>query len=62
MSTKIPSKLVNGCIPQGQDCPFKTECGYSSCKHMGKTHPCDFSCAAARAYDMINVTKGTILS
>lgn len=51
--------LVNGNIPKGQECPFKEECALkANCMHMGKEHPCDFSCAAARAYASIKRNKG----
>ncbi len=49
------SKLINGRIPVGSDCPFATECAIKEegdCKHKGVRHPVDFSCATARGFDM----------
>lgn len=50
------SQLTNGKIPQGQDCPFTSECSFKAfgaCGHKGVTHPCDYSCATARGFDML---------
>jgi hypothetical protein len=48
------SQLVAGKIPAQTECPFLVECGMSErCHHQGKEHPVAFSCATARAYDMI---------
>jgi hypothetical protein len=50
------SQLTNGKIPQGQDCPFASECSFKAfgtCGHKGVNHPCDYSCATARGFDMI---------
>lgn len=49
------SLLVNGCIPAGQDCPFREGCTFAAqkqCNHTGEKHPVAFSCATARALDM----------
>jgi hypothetical protein len=54
----VPSKLVNGCIPAHTICPFKDSCGLAmSCHHMGLEHTVEFSCASARAGDLIERTK-----
>lgn len=54
----VPSKLVNGCIPAHTICPFKASCGLAmSCHHMGLDHTIEFSCASARAGDLIERTK-----
>lgn len=51
MSNRV-SLLVAGNIPANQECPFKDKCSLaSSCKHKGKDHPCDYSCAMARLFD-----------
>ena len=50
------SKLINGRIPEGTECPFKEQCEFAQnkkCYHRGKDHKCDFSCATARAFDII---------
>lgn len=48
------TKLVEGRIPVGSVCPFKDKCEIgSSCYHTGKFHRMPFSCATARAYDLI---------
>lgn len=50
------SKLKLGLIPQGSDCPFKDRCVQKAqgvCKHKGEAHPCAFSCALARLFDMV---------
>jgi hypothetical protein len=49
------SLLVLGNIPKGTECPFRAKCGFAqddTCNHRGKDHPCDYSCAAARAFDI----------
>jgi len=55
-------KLVEGKIPAYTECHFKNQCPMSadgSCKHRGKAHNVDFSCGAARAFDigLINVPE-----
>jgi len=57
--------LVNGLILKGDECPFKEHCGIAqmgSCHHKGVDHPCDFSCASARGFNMIlvRVREGAI--
>jgi hypothetical protein len=50
------SKLKLGLIPKGTECPFKDQCGIQQagdCKHKGVLHSCDFSCASARGFDLI---------
>jgi hypothetical protein len=50
------SRLVAGKVPKGQFCPFKGRCTSwenDVCHHQGESHPCDFSCATARAFDLI---------
>lgn len=50
------SKLVDGKIPVGIECPFRAECPiakHSACHHRGKEHDKMFSCGAARAFDLI---------
>jgi len=44
----------DGKIPAHTVCPFREKCGLvDGCHHKGETHAVDFSCAAARAFDMI---------
>jgi hypothetical protein len=50
------SRLIAGKVPQGQLCPFRGRCSTweaEQCHHKGVKHPCDFSCATARAFDLI---------
>ena len=49
-------KLIKGKIPKGSECPWKNKCKIAiggSCHHQGKNHPCDFSCATARGFQMM---------
>ena len=51
----MKTKLVDGRIPAYTTCPFKDQCEMShNCYHLGKKHDRPFSCAAARAFDMIS--------
>lgn len=53
---KRPSLLVTGLVPAGAVCPFTDKCGVRSdgnCKHKGAQHEVAFSCALARAYDLL---------
>ena len=52
---KKDGQLVNGRIPAGQECPFTSMCSLKAanqCDHKGISHTVDFSCGAARAYDI----------
>jgi len=52
------SLLVDGNIPIGKECPFRKQCTVvATCKHLGKFHKVEFSCATARAYDMFTELK-----
>ena len=54
---KKPSKLVNGLIPAKTECPFRADqtCPMSrTYGHRGEEHPQDFSCGAARFWDMMH--------
>lgn len=47
-------QLVNGNIPKNTECPFKSDCVFvAGCKHKGINHDIDFSCAVARALDIL---------
>lgn len=53
-------QLVKGKIPAHTKCPFTKECIYSNehigdglCKHKGIEHKTPFSCATARAIDLL---------
>lgn len=51
------TKLTFGKIPAHTNCPFVGRCPMaenSTCHHKGEQHTVDFSCAAARAYDLID--------
>jgi hypothetical protein len=49
----MKSKLVEGMIPANTECPFTDKCPMHkmSCRHLGTDHPCNYSCASARAFD-----------
>ena len=54
------SKLKDGLILAYTDCPYREECGEygkQHCKQNGVEHKVDFSCAFARAHDLINERK-----
>ena len=52
----MSSLLVNGKIPPKVICPFRVKCSTASkgdCKHAGYNHSIEFSCAFARAHDLL---------
>lgn len=54
----MKSKLDNGKIPAHTVCPFRDQCGFveaGTCHHKGTEHTVQFSCGAARAYDIIMI-------
>ena len=51
------SKLTDGLIPKHTACPFREECNMPGCRQLGIEHKVDFSCALARAFDMIHESK-----
>jgi hypothetical protein len=54
ISMETTSKLVEGNIPAKTPCPFKTECSLlPHCDHQGEQHTVAFSCASARAFDLV---------
>ena len=49
------TQLKAGRIPPHTECPFGEDCpirAKGACKHLGAGHTTEFSCAAARAFDM----------
>jgi hypothetical protein len=51
------SKLVDGLIPAGQECPWKKQCRFAHlemCHHRGTQHEVPFSCALARGFDLVD--------
>ena len=45
--------LVNGRIPAGQECPYRTECTEAQnghCGHQGVNHTVPYSCGYARLF------------
>ncbi len=49
------TQLKAGRIPAHTECPFAGDCpirAKGACKHLGTRHITEFSCAAARAFDM----------
>lgn len=46
--------LVNGEIPEGQPCPFASECAmcHHRCPTAERPRPFNFSCGLARFYSM----------
>lgn len=53
------SKLIDGCIPAHQECPYKDECpmGNNLCQHKGVEHTVPFSCAIARSFEIVKDSK-----
>ena len=56
------TKLINGKIPAFTECPFRNKCeiaqhGQNRCSHLGLWHSVAFSCASARAFDLIEEIK-----
>jgi alcohol dehydrogenase class IV len=61
------SRLKAGKIPANTVCPFRAGCAFaqdtdahhSMCHHQGEDHPIEYSCGAARAFDLMerNRTK-----
>ncbi len=50
------TKLVNGRIPIGQECPFRDQCHEAAngdCAHQGAEHTVAFSCGYARLFDIM---------
>jgi hypothetical protein len=59
------SKLLEGLIPPNTLCPFANVCPLSGpqeqCQHKGTEHT-SFSCASARAFDLMEYQKeGTLV-
>jgi hypothetical protein len=57
------TKLANGKIPAHTVCPYRSQCPFvenNTCPHSGEQHTIAFSCAAARAYDMIQRSPQTV--
>lgn len=56
---KNKSLLVDGKIPAGKACPFLASCPakIDRCPSDDKLKEVDYSCAAARAYDMIHTAS-----
>ena len=50
----ITTKLVEGKIPAGTPCPFRSLCrdAPANCNHRGEQHPIPYSCGTARAFDI----------
>lgn len=50
--------LVDGKIPAGTICPFRDKCELAnnpvSCGHKGEQHNTDYSCGAARGFDLLS--------
>jgi hypothetical protein len=45
-----------GRIPAKTPCPYRDKCEIAkneACYHKGTDHPCHFSCATARAFDLL---------
>jgi hypothetical protein len=52
--------LIDGRIPAYQECPFRKNCEIATagnCYHKGIEHNVEFSCAAARGFELINSYK-----
>lgn len=46
------TKLVNWKIPARTECPYREQCDEKRCAHSGESHPVEFRCAIAEAFDM----------
>lgn len=56
--TMKKSLLVDGKIPANTECPFRDKCNIAKnneCKHNGKNHEVEFSCASARFMDKFGI-------
>jgi hypothetical protein len=54
------SKLVDGKIPAYMECPFRGKCEIAKeniCNHRGVFHNVMYSCASARAFDLIEAYR-----
>ena len=52
--------LVNGRIPVGQECPYKSECTEAQnghCGHQGVNHTVPYSCGYARLFKIMKGEK-----
>lgn len=62
---KNQNGLVQGLIPKGEPCPFLKECGLKNERCPTKAKPNnlhDYSCAAARAWSLIQeCPNGTLI-
>lgn len=59
LKDRRPSLLVAERIPANTECPFASLClikQEGACKHKGKEHEIPFSCASARAFDLLHRT------
>ena len=59
----METKLVNGRIPAHAPCPFRERCELfhaCECQHKGELHTVDFSCGAARAFDLSERKGGSM--
>lgn len=57
------SHLINGNIPKGTACPFLVKCGLKTdnCPSADKPNTHDYSCAAARAWNMMGEDRAPAL-
>jgi hypothetical protein len=46
-------KLIDGRIPAFTECPYKDKCEAKVCHHTGTKHKIPFSCAFARAFELL---------
>jgi len=49
--------LVDGKIPVGEDCPYKSNCPSAregTCGHKGKEHTVPYSCGTARFFKIFS--------
>lgn len=54
------SKLIDGKLAAHQECPFRDQCEIArdnACRHLGVFHKVPYSCASARAFDLIQSYK-----
>lgn len=56
----MQGQLVNGKIPAGQECPYRSECPEAQneqCGHKGVDHTVPYSCGLARMFAIFKDQK-----
>jgi len=55
----MKAELKEGIIPKFTKCPYHDECclHLHGCKHKGHHHDVDYSCALARAFELVGLKE-----